>query len=248
MKIIALKLPIDLNENTYEEMLNLCSRQRQLSIHKLQKIKDKYRSLFGELLAKWCISDSLKDPFQNIQFVLGENGKPHLAGGRIHFNISHSGDWVVVGIHNDSIGVDLEEVKDFNIYEIAKSTFSSEELMYLIKSPKANQIEIFFKMWTLKESWLKCIGSGFLVPPNTFSILNRRNRYSLEIPTEEFSKLKTLGLKIGNTSDYRFKLYHLGPGYPISVCINNGNENHFEFPDNIDIIELNSLMNELKAL
>jgi 4'-phosphopantetheinyl transferase len=231
LKIIALKLPIDLNENTYEEMLNLCPRQRQLSIHKLQKIKDKYRSLFGELLAKWFISDSLKDPFQNIQFVLGENGKPHLAGGRIHFNISH-----------------IEEVKDFNIYEIAKSTFSSEELMYLIKSPKANQIEIFFKMWTLKESWLKCIGSGFLVPPNTFSILKRRNRYSLEIPTEEFSKLKTLGLKIGNTSNYRFKLYHLGPGYPISVCINTGNENHFEFPDNIDIIELNSLMNELKAL
>ncbi|MBR8645092.1 4'-phosphopantetheinyl transferase superfamily protein [[Brevibacterium] frigoritolerans] len=177
-------------------------------------MKDKYCSLFGELLAKWCISDSLKDPFQNIQFVLGENGKPHLAGGRIHFNISHSGDWVVVGIHNDSIGVDIEEVKDFNIYEIAKSTFSSEELMYLIKSPKANQIEIFFKMWTLKESWLKCIGSGFLVPPNTFSILNRRNRYSLEIPTEEFSKLKTLGLKIGNTPDYRFKLYHLDLGIP----------------------------------
>ncbi|MGE7594669.1 4'-phosphopantetheinyl transferase family protein [Peribacillus frigoritolerans] len=246
MKIIALKLPIDLNENTYEEMLNLCSRQRQWSIHKLQKIKDKYRSLFGELLAKWCISDSLKDPFQNIQFVLDENGKPHLAGGRIHFNISHSGDWVVVGIHNDSIGVDIEEVKDFNIYEIANSTFSSDELMYLIKSPKANQIEIFFKMWTLKESWLKCIGSGFLVPPNTFSILNRRNRYSLEIPTEEFSKIKSLGLKIGNTSDYRFKLYQLGPGYPISVCINNGNEN--QFPDNIDIIELNSLMNELKTL
>lgn len=170
MKIIALKLPIDLNENTYEEMLNLCSRQRQLSIHKLQKIKDKYRSLFGELLAKWCISDSLKDPFQNIQFVLGENGKPHLAGGRIHFNISHSGDWVVVGIHNDSIGVDIEEVKDFNIYEIAKITFSSEELMYLIKSPKANQIEIFFKMWTLKESWLKCIGSGFWFPKYFFNL------------------------------------------------------------------------------
>ncbi len=168
MKIIALKLPINLNENTYEEMLNLCPGQRQLSIQKLQKIKDKYRSLFGELLAKWFISDRLKEPFQNIQFVLDKNGKPNLAGGRIHFNISHSGDWVVVGIHNDPIGVDIEEVKDFNIFEIAKSTFSSEELRYLIKSPKAKQIEIFFKMWTLKESWLKCIGFRFFGFPKYF--------------------------------------------------------------------------------
>ncbi|MBT2645239.1 4'-phosphopantetheinyl transferase superfamily protein [Bacillus sp. ISL-34] len=248
MKIIALKLPINLNETTYEEMLNLLPEQRQLSIHKLQKKNDKYRSLFGELSAKWFISDILKEPFQNIHFILDKNGKPNLVGGRLHFNISHSGDWVVVGIHNDPIGVDIEEVKNFNIHEITKSTFSSKELKYLYKSPKAKQIEIFFKMWTLKESWLKCIGSGFFVSPNTFSILNGSNQYSLEIPTEEFSKLKTLGLKIEDASNYLFKLYHLSPRYPLSVCINNRNENHFEFPDNIDIIELNSLMNELKAL
>jgi 4'-phosphopantetheinyl transferase len=52
-----------------------------------------------------------------------------------------SGDWVV-GIHNDPIGVDIEEVKNVNIYEINKSTFSSKEFWYLIKSPKAKEIEI----------------------------------------------------------------------------------------------------------
>ncbi|MBO0996710.1 4'-phosphopantetheinyl transferase superfamily protein [Bacillus sp. SD075] len=248
MKIIALRLPINLNQITYEEMLNLLPKQRQISIHKLQKKNDKYRSLFGELLAKWFISDILKEPFQDIHFVLDKNGKPNLVGGRLHFNISHSGDWVVVGIHNDPIGIDIEEIKNFNIHEITKSTFSSKEFRYLFKSPKDLHIEIFFKMWTLKESWLKCIGSGFLVPPNTFSILNGSNQYSLEIPTEEFSKLKTLGIQIGDTSNYLFKLYYLRPGYPLSVCINNENENHLEFPDDIDIIELKNLLNKLQAL
>ncbi|MDM5357290.1 4'-phosphopantetheinyl transferase superfamily protein [Peribacillus sp. ACCC06369] len=248
MKILALKLPINLNENTYEEMLHLLPKQRRLSIHKLQKKNDKYRSLFGELLAKWFISDILRKPFQNIHFILDKHGKPNLVGGRIHFNITHSGDWVVVGIHKDPIGVDIEEVKDFNIHEITKSTFSSKEFSYFIKLPKAKQIDIFFKMWTLKESWLKCIGTGFLVSPNTFSILNGNNQYSLEIPTEEILKLKTLGVKITDMSNYLFKSYHLSPGYPISVCINNRNEDHLEFPDNIDIIKLTSLINGLKAL
>ncbi len=52
-----------------------------------------------------------------------------------------SGDWVVVGIHNDPIGVDIEEVKNVNIYEINKSTFSSKEFRYLITSPKLKKLK-----------------------------------------------------------------------------------------------------------
>lgn len=45
-------------------------------------------------------------------------------------------DLVVVGIHNDPIGVDIEEVKNLNIYEITKSTYRSNQ--YILERPTGN--------------------------------------------------------------------------------------------------------------
>src|SRR5262245_15288937 len=45
-------------------------------------------------------------------FEYGPNGKPHLAIGRLQFNVSHSGDQGLIGVTLGSrIGVDIEHVQ-----------------------------------------------------------------------------------------------------------------------------------------
>ncbi|MDW7614312.1 hypothetical protein SC499_06125 [Peribacillus simplex] len=65
--------------------------------------------------------------------------------------------------------------------------------------PRINKHQVLIKTNVAGVDPTSCIGdywkigSGFLVSPNTFSILNRNNQYSLKIPTEEVIKLKKLG-------------------------------------------------------
>lgn len=41
---------------------------------------------------------------------IGDYGKPYIPGGEICFNLSHSGDYVVLASDSDRVGVDIEKV------------------------------------------------------------------------------------------------------------------------------------------
>lgn len=90
----------------------------------------------------------------------GEYGKPYLEGRpEIQFSISHCDGMAVCGIHHDGIGVDVERIRPFSV-KAAKRMMSEEEAQAEPElSPKA-----FFRYWTLKESYLKAIGTGLAYP------------------------------------------------------------------------------------
>lgn len=91
------------------------------------------------------------------EYHLNDNGKP--ISNKIFFNISHS-HGVVVFVMDDiySVGVDIEKVKpvevDFKIY------VCSDEEYKELKSEKD-----FYKIWTNKESLVKCCGTGINQKP-----------------------------------------------------------------------------------
>lgn len=93
-----------------------------------------------------------------IRRFCGENitynphGKPQTEG--IFFNASHSGDYVVLALCDREIGVDIEKVRPIRPLLLRK-TLSEEE-------QKIAEKEGFFKLWTLKESLLKCVGTGIV--------------------------------------------------------------------------------------
>lgn len=93
----------------------------------------------------------------NENYCYTQNGKPYLRDSNINFNISHCNDVVVVVISNKNIGVDIEDIKSFNKF-VAKKILTDNEKIGLLTSNNKN--EYFFKLWTLKESFLKAIGTG----------------------------------------------------------------------------------------
>jgi phosphopantetheinyl transferase len=80
------------------------------------------------------------------------------------FNLSHSGDCIAIGVADTDIGVDIERLRPMpHADEVARHVFHPEELHWLAHQPDA--LRAFFRLWTLKESLLKAVGTGFSVPP-----------------------------------------------------------------------------------
>lgn len=91
-----------------------------------------------------------------------QNGKPVLAGyPDIHFSSSHCQGAAVVSVAGIPIGIDIENVRSFSPYAAAKA-LSADEKRTVQASDQPDTD--FFKLWTLKESYLKALGVGMCIP------------------------------------------------------------------------------------
>lgn len=94
----------------------------------------------------------------NIKYIFNANGKPILESGEYGFSISYTDDHVYIAIvRNDMIGLDAELINNINL-SVSKEFMSERELLKLKES--TNKYEYFYKIWTLKESYIKLIGTG----------------------------------------------------------------------------------------
>lgn len=114
------------------------------------------------------------DP-RSLRLITDTHGKPLLADppqSSLHFNVSHANTLIVIALSGESpIGVDVEEVRtDIPHREMASRFFSSKELRDLDCRPVDEQFDHFFSVWTRKEAYLKGIGIGLSLPPDSFSV------------------------------------------------------------------------------
>ncbi len=106
------------------------------------------------------------DPIDPSQIILAMNnhGKPQLKDRKtvLRFNISHADGTSLCALSNDSeIGVDIEKVTCFPYYLDVASTFLTPEEFRLISGlPQHEQLRMFYKLWSIKESCSKGIGLG----------------------------------------------------------------------------------------
>ncbi|HAV62981.1 MAG TPA: 4'-phosphopantetheinyl transferase [Verrucomicrobiales bacterium] len=97
-----------------------------------------------------------------IEYWVSVRGKPHLAGGELHFNLSHTAGHALLAVcRSAEIGVDVECVsRNLDRNGIAERFFSTSEAEALKLLPDHAQAEGFFGLWTRKEAWLKATGIG----------------------------------------------------------------------------------------
>lgn len=113
------------------------------------------------------------------EFTYLDKGKPVLSAAcfarcPLLFNISHSGDYLLVAIahanHWLSLGVDIERQREStNIYPILNHYFTRDETDSLLDLPLAQQRARFFDLWALKESYIKAKGLGLALSLKSFS-------------------------------------------------------------------------------
>lgn len=151
------------------EFLNIISDERRKKISKFYFVKDKVHSLFAEIILRYALWEqySLSSPY--IEFEKAEYGKPNLANHKdIHFNIAHSGNWVLCGIGNTPLGIDVEQIREVKL-SLLESIYTKEENDFIFTQSPENRQKAFYMIWTLKESYVKNVGMGLNIPLNSFS-------------------------------------------------------------------------------
>lgn len=98
-------------------------------------------------------------------FVAGEYGKPALADGGLHFNLSHAGDHAVLATSFDTeVGIDIES-RAIDIVRIAGLVLTDREMKAFSALPADGQEAAFLRAWTRKEALLKAVGRGLSLDP-----------------------------------------------------------------------------------
>lgn len=101
---------------------------------------------------------------RDMKYTFNAYGKPYFANAEdLHFSISHSGEYAMVVLSDKEIGCDIQQIKDINL-SIADRFFTAEERKYV------KCTEDFFRIWTLKESFIKTVGKGLAMPLNSFTV------------------------------------------------------------------------------
>ncbi len=121
------------------------------------KLKEQF--VKQKAVTRTLLSSYLNIPAKDIHFSYSTTKKPLLTSP-FSFNISHSGEWLLIGItHNADIGVDIECHKKVDSLAISKRFFSPAEQLYLLGNEEENT-KRFFEIWTAKEAYIKALSTG----------------------------------------------------------------------------------------
>lgn len=137
--------------------ISLLPKERQIKILRYKLADDRKRSLGAGLIINKILNENNID-INSIYY--GSNGKPYV--DKIFFNAAHSGNFAF-GVSSDKeIGCDVEIIKKPRL-DVAKRFFTENEYNYIIHSE--NTSNEFYKLWTIKESYIKQSGKGLRTSP-----------------------------------------------------------------------------------
>ena len=208
---------LDQPENISQKYYLVLSQQEkdQADKYKVKELRDRY--ILSKGILKQLLADYKTCEYQEIKFEYNSFGKPCIATSSnaddICFNLSHSGNLAVFSfVKNKNIGIDVEQVQEIpDMDGVVNLCFSEFEKEWFYRISPGQKKEIFYKIWTTKEAYIKAIGKGFSFSPNRINLeLNSKN----EIIFKEI---------IGDDELKRWKLYSFNPepGSISSVVVEN---------------------------
>ena len=148
-----------ITDEVFDVWLKKLPKFRQDKVLRYRFRNDRVRSLCAYLLL--CVG--LGRIVEN--FSYNEHGKPALLDDDLQINFSHAKSAVVAGFSKHPIGVDVEFIREKYPKIVCKRVFTAAEIQQ-IETAK-NPTLMFFKFWTLKESFVKCLGQGLSFPLKT---------------------------------------------------------------------------------
>lgn len=191
------------DEKLFSLAYNSVFDERKRKTDKYRFEKDKRLSLGGGLLLKYALSKAGYN-ICSPEFAYGENEKPYLKDSDIYFSISHSEDYAICAVSDAEIGCDIEKIKDVDL-KIAEKFFTPSEYESILKEPDENgRQDMFFRCWTLKESFMKATGLGMSLSLSDFEI----------VPQKNISVIQSV-----DSRKYYFTEYTQINGYKCSLCV-----------------------------
>ena len=133
---------------------------------------DQVKFFQSKAILRQVLSMYLKIRPEKIEFEIGKNGKPYLVNTDLQFNLSHSGDFLLIAVtKKNEIGVDVECVrKKQDFLSLAERFFTTSEYEAIKKLSSENQVAAFYRCWTRKEAFMKATGLGLSFGLSEFEV------------------------------------------------------------------------------
>lgn len=193
----------------YDAIYGRVREERKAKTDRLRFDRDRRLSLGAEYLLM-CACREFGIDYDKATITEDANLKPVFKDIPIHFNLSHSGERVMCIMSEYPVGCDIEKASKADMV-LAEKYFHEKEYRMLKSCEDAGKRNaMFYRLWTLKESFAKCTGLGLHLPMNSFAV---------DISGE--------GVKLEQSvSEDKFSLFEYGgeEGYACAWCIRTEKE------------------------
>lgn len=223
MKIIAVKLDLNLPEPG--RLLSTLDTDIQAKIQRFRKSEDQLRAICGDLLIRTGAFEQWQLPAGRLKRTVNRYGKPAFSDyPSLHYNLSHSGHWVIAVFDTSPVGIDIEEVAGMEP-GIADHFFAPAETKWLASLHPKQKTRAFYELWTLKESFIKADGKGLSIPLDSFRFEFDEGGTIYFHPPSDVQK------------QWHFKQYEIDPTYALAVCAS-----HACFPEQVETLQWDHLL------
>lgn len=184
-----------INDGILKKHFFIMDKKKQAETVALPSDIKKKQKIAADMLCRQMIADKCGISLDSIVFDKNKNGKPFAVNSGVFFSVSHCVDTVVCAISENEIGIDTEKIRSIRL-RIAEKFATEAELEYI-----GDDVNRFFEIWTLKEAFFKCKGTGL------------------------GSDIKSVGFSVDGAgitcseSGYKLCFEKISDGYVCSVCI-----------------------------
>ena len=179
-------------------------------------ISSQNQYLVGKGMARWLLSSD-KSRLNELVFEIEAHGKPFVSNpesSRKPFNLSHTDGLVgcLIGCQSHlQVGVDVEGLDRRTSTELANRYFAAPEIAHLerVQDPVAKK-KLFLKIWTLKEAFIKAIGTGLRTPLSDFAFHHC---------DDSNPKIEFLNTHLQDQMEWHFQSFEPLPGFIASTAV-----------------------------
>lgn len=188
-------------------------------------VEDCKSTVAGQLLMRKAASEICSISYDKVCFSRTDSGKPYLVNKRsFNFNISHHGDFCVLATSKINVGIDVMKV-EYQRKSSLEEYFSRMEKQFsfyewnFITQPglEIEQLRRFYRLWCLKESYVKALGIGISCDLQTISFSCPTPMLSQNIITTDTK----LYLKGNLLLHWKFEETLLDPNHCVAIAFEN---------------------------
>ena len=202
VKVYRADVTVLKDKQLYSRLYTGLDVSRRAKADRFRFEKDKRLSVATGALLQYVLQlENVREP----SIEVTSNGKPYLVGEEgLYFNLSHSEGMVMCAVAGQEVGCDVEKktVLDRRLAEYVMTDYELSRIYGLERGTQ--QQEMFFRLWTLKESYMKATGLGIGLEPKSFGMMTRKDEIEVSPPVDK--------------REFHFKEYFMDDGYCYSCC------------------------------
>ena len=152
-------------------------------------------------LLRECLKPFGVDYTEDSPVTKGKFGKPSLTEHpEIHYSISHADGISACIVSGKECGIDCERIRPLRP-AVMRRAFSENEKQLVEEAPEEQRDTLFFRLWTLKEAYIKAVGTGLSFPLEQAEFILTEDGFTTAI------------------DGYKFRQYIIRGEFFVSVCI-----------------------------